>query len=155
MPPCDYALPDVHAPTGAAELIETSGDGCGAWFPQEFRLCATSLKGRVQLDVVRRDGAFYAQAVAGQPAISTESGRCVQGAFFHMQVSASAERCAAPGASGPGVACAAAAHERSRRAAVAPQEWKKRWDDGAQHVDPAAEYAAFRLDEDGIHRLAG
>ena len=63
-------------------------------------------------------GAFFAQPHTLTPAVTAMRGRCVQGAFFHMQ------------------------------------EWKKRWDDGARHIDPNAAYDTFRLDEDGIHRLA-
>lgn len=33
------------------------------------------------------------------------------------------------------------------------QEWKKRWEDGLPHIDPAAAYDTFKLDQNGIHRL--
>jgi len=33
------------------------------------------------------------------------------------------------------------------------QEWKKRWEDGQSHIDPAADYDTFKLDQNGIHRL--
>ena len=82
---CDQALPDVQTPLGEPELIEPSGEGCGAWFPAEYRICAEGLKGRSQLNLVRQDGHFYAQRHALAPAITAHDGRCVQGAFFHMQ----------------------------------------------------------------------
>jgi len=33
------------------------------------------------------------------------------------------------------------------------QEWKKRWGDGRGHIDPSAAHDAFKLAQDGIHRL--
>ena len=84
-PSCDHALPDVHHAVGEEEAVATTGEGCGAWVPPEFRMCAESLKGRTDLNLLRRDGKLYAQPFTAAPAIKTENGRCVQGAFFHMQ----------------------------------------------------------------------
>ena len=99
------------------KLSNVCRDSCGQWFPSEFRLCAEALKGRQGIDLLRRDGSFFAQKYALAPGVTAHGGRCVQGAFFHMQ------------------------------------EWKKRWDDGHSHIDPAASYDNFRLSQDGIHKL--
>ena len=150
-PPCDHALPDCHRPAGEPEQVATAAEGCGAWFPPEFRLCAQSLKERTQLDLLRRDGHFYAQRYAVEPGIAALGGRCVQGAFFHMQeCNASLLEARSPRL--------AKREASARRLALVPPSivrcaGKKRWDDGASHIDPTAAYDTFRLSQDGIERL--
>jgi len=84
-PACDPALPGVQTSVGEPRQVATSGDGCGAWMPAEYRVCAPDLRGVVRQTVLRRSGAFYAQAYEESPSMQAEGGRCRQVAFFHMQ----------------------------------------------------------------------
>ena len=74
----------VQRLVGEAERFEVDHQGCGSWMPQEFRLCASPLKGRSH-EIVLRSGEFYSQPFVEDSAVSAAGGRCKQGAFFHMQ----------------------------------------------------------------------
>ena len=65
--------------------LQVTGDGCGNWMPSEFRMCASHLKGSERRNILLRDGQFYSQKYEEEAGLSTEHGRCKQGAFFHMQ----------------------------------------------------------------------
>lgn len=47
-PACDLALPGVQKLEGKRQRFEVTQSGCGKWMPQEFRMCATHLKGKRQ-----------------------------------------------------------------------------------------------------------
>jgi len=84
-PACDMALPGVQTGVGEPTPLETSGDGCGAWMPSEFRVCAPALKGRTHRTVLCRSGVLSAQQYEEAPSVLAEGGRCRQVALFHMQ----------------------------------------------------------------------
>ena len=80
----EHAHSVVYVLNGALWVC-AGGNGFGQTEPDLNTLLAASLKGRTDLNLLRRDGKLYAQPFAAAPAIKTENGRCVQGAFFHMQ----------------------------------------------------------------------
>jgi len=87
---CDLQLPGVQQTIGGPERFEVTHEGCGGWMPPEFRMCANHLKdsgdsGRPKHNLLLQSGTFYAQEYTEDAEVSTEGGRCHQGAFFHMQ----------------------------------------------------------------------
>ena len=82
---CEPDLKGVQTAVGEPQPVATTADGCGAWMPPEFRVCAPELKGKPEQTILRRNGVFYTQGYQEDPRVHAEGGRCRQVAIFHMQ----------------------------------------------------------------------
>ena len=74
---------------GDHERLSISADGCGAWMPPEYRMCATGLlEGGAELAattaLVYVNDTLSVQRYRPSPAFALSNG-CRQGAFFHFQ----------------------------------------------------------------------
>ena len=173
-PACDLALPGVQHAKGSRAAFKVNKEGCGGWMPQEFRMCASHLKGSTHRAVLIEDAKFFAQTVEEAPSVIADGGRCKQGALFHMQASAEPRSDDPSPSHRPGqTSSSASAPEPPPPTPPHPppfptphpsppppyptpeQEWKKRWGDGstAAKIEPGAAYDSFRLSPNGFHAL--
>lgn len=91
--PCRTLLPPLQRPVGTETKIEVDDQGCGKWFPPEFRMCAQA--GRLKADdvaggsasvaVYSREGDFFVQGL-DDAGLGLPGHDCRQVAFFHFQV---------------------------------------------------------------------